>query len=101
MFLIIGTAALFGVFGKGGSNPALPVSIGQYVPHGAIGLWASLLFAFYTFGGIEIMGMKALRLRNPRDAPKTGKMMLLLAIVYSASLLLAITLVPWTTFQPG
>ncbi|QYR19359.1 amino acid permease [Paenibacillus sp. sptzw28] len=101
MFIIIGAAALFGVFGAGTNNPALPFAFREYIPHGATGLWSSLLFAFYAFGGIEIMGIMALQLRNPADASKAGKMMLLLlAVIYISSLILAITLVPWRTFDP-
>lgn len=101
MFIIVGTVALFGWLGAGKYTPRLPAAFNAYVPHGFTGLWSSLLLAFYAFGGIEIMGIMAIRLRNPSEAPKAGKMMLsLLAVIYIASILLAVTLVPWQTFHP-
>ncbi|PZD94902.1 amino acid permease [Paenibacillus sambharensis] len=100
MFLIIATAALMGWIGTGRYTPSVPGTAGEYFPHGFIGLWSALLFAFYAFGGIEIMGIMAMRLQDPKQAPKAGKMMLmLLTTIYIASIILAITLVPWNTLN--
>lgn len=43
----------------------------------------SLLFAFYAYGGIEMMGVMAIHLRNKEDTPKSGKVMLGLRRAYS------------------
>lgn len=41
------------------------------------GLWLGLLYAFYAFGGIEVMGLMVIDLKNPKEAPKAGKVMII------------------------
>ncbi|MGX4584984.1 amino acid permease [Paenibacillus chitinolyticus] len=99
MFLVIAALALFGII-RGSRAPNFPVEASTLFPAGATGLWSSLIFAFYAFGGIEIMGLMALRLQKPEEAPKAGKiMLLLLAVVYVLSIGLAVTLLPWSVFH--
>lgn len=40
------------------------------------GLWSALIFSFYAFDGIEVIGLLTTRLKKPKDAPKAGKVML-------------------------
>ncbi|MBV6714825.1 amino acid permease [Paenibacillus chitinolyticus] len=99
MFLVIAALALFGII-RGSRSPSFPAEASTLFPAGATGLWSSLIFAFYAFGGIEIMGLMALRLQKPEEAPKAGKiMLLLLAVVYVLSIGLAVTLLPWSVFH--
>ena len=101
MFLAIAAAACFGWL-RGGARPQLPASWGDFFAAGGRGLWASLIFAFYAFGGIEVMGVMAVRLKNPKEAPKSGKIMiLLLSIVYIISIGLAVMMVAWNRFSPA
>lgn len=100
MFLIIAGAALFGLLDGGRKSTAVPNSLGEFFPGGTIGLWSSFIYAFYAFGGIEIMGLMAMRLRKPKEAPKAGKVMLMtLAGIYLLSLGLAVMMVPWKSFN--
>ncbi|MDN4068166.1 amino acid permease [Paenibacillus vini] len=100
MFLGIAGAALFGWI-PGGEARAFPRTMGQIFPTGAMGLWAGLIFAFYAFGGIEVMGMMAFRLKKPEEAPKAGKiMLLLLTVVYVLSIGLVVTLISWKFIVP-
>ncbi|MFD2613155.1 amino acid permease [Paenibacillus gansuensis] len=100
MFLILACLALFGVIGNGRAATGTLNSWNAWFPAGAKGLWSSLLYAFYAFGGIEIMGLMALRLKNPKDAPKAGKIMLTtLGIIYFLSLGLALYMVSWDKFD--
>ncbi|TYP67363.1 L-asparagine transporter-like permease [Paenibacillus methanolicus] len=99
MFIALAACALMGWLHVG-QVQAIPNEVENYFPHGAMGLWASLLFAFYAFGGIEIMGIMAMRLQEPRQAPRAGKMMLvLLTVVYFISLVFAMILVSWKKFN--
>ncbi|WP_422657164.1 amino acid permease [Paenibacillus sp. EC2-1] len=99
MFLVIAFIALMGWI-KGGTEPKVPGISSSFFPTGGLGLWSSLIFAFYAFGGIEVMGVMAIRLKNPQDAPKSGRVMiLLLAIVYVLSLGLALTMLSWDKFS--
>ncbi|MGZ7444612.1 GerAB/ArcD/ProY family transporter [Paenibacillus sp. TH7-28] len=101
MFLIVAGAALMGWIPGGGKSPAFPHTVGAFFPAGYLGLWSGFIFAFNAFGGIEVMGMMAVRLREPKDAPKAGKVMLLaLSIVYLLSIGLTLTLISYKAVDP-
>jgi len=94
IFIVIAALAICGLLGQGQSKPVFPFE--SFFEKGIMGIWSSLLFAFYAFGGIEIMGIMAMRLKEPKDAPKSGKAMLgMLAIVYVCSLTLTLFLISW------
>ncbi|WP_234405018.1 amino acid permease [Paenibacillus bouchesdurhonensis] len=94
-FLAIAGAAILGWLGGGKHAPNWPVPL---FPAGAIGGWSSLIYAFYAFGGIEVMGLLAIRLKDPKEGPKAGRWMIgTLTVLYTASLVLALSLVPWNT----
>ncbi|WP_281885743.1 amino acid permease [Paenibacillus sp. YYML68] len=97
MFIVLAALILFDVIGGTGHAPKTPAS---YLPNGTIALWSAFIYAFYAFGGIEVMGLMATRLKNPKDGPKAGKvMLLLLGIIYVVSIGLALVLVPFGSFQ--
>lgn len=99
MFIIIAALALFGVID--GDRPIqFPKSTKSIFPGGIKGLWSSVIFAFYAFGGIEILGLMATRLKNPNEAPKAGKVMLVsLTSIYILSIGLAVILISWNAFN--
>jgi len=95
MFIVIAVLAVTGAI-DGTRDPQLPA---EYFPKGIMGLWSALIFAFYAFGGIEVMGLMATQLKDKSEAPKAGKvMLLLLTIIYLASVGLAVMLVSWKVF---
>ncbi|MBD8071503.1 amino acid permease [Bacillus sp. PS06] len=99
MFIIIAGAGLLGAFG-GSTDVNMPTTMSEFFPRPFLGLWSALIFAFYAFGGIEIMGLMATQLKNPNEAPKAGKIMiLLLTIIYVASIGLAVIMVSWDSFN--
>ncbi|WP_420835845.1 amino acid permease [Bacillus weihaiensis] len=99
MFIILALLGLFGVIN--GDKASFPTSLGDFFPKGAIGFWTSLIYAFYAFGGIEIMGIMAMELKNKEDAPKSGStMLILLTSIYLLSLALAVSFVSWEKFNP-
>lgn len=100
MFIILALAAIFGWI-DGDTNPTgLPKSTGEIFAGGWKGFWASLIYAFYAFGGIEVIGIMAMQLEKKEDAPKSGKVMLIaLTFVYVLSLGLAVTLVATDAFH--
>jgi L-asparagine transporter-like permease len=99
MFVIIAALAIFGVID--GDRPiSYPDSQTDILPHGLKGLWSAVIFAFYAFGGIEILGLMATNLKNPDEAPKAGKVMLfVLTFIYVLSIGLAVLMVPWKEFN--
>ncbi len=100
MFIILAVVALFGWIGGGSKHFQLPSSMGEIFPEGYLGFWSSLIYAFYAFGGIEVIGLMAIRLNKKEDAPKAGKiMLLLLTIIYVVSLGLAVTMEHFDSFN--
>ncbi|WP_282171385.1 amino acid permease [Cytobacillus firmus] len=91
MFIILAFAALTGVMDGDVNHPGFPSSAGDWFPEGFKGFWSSLIYAFYAYGGIEVIGLMATRLKKKEDAPKAGIIMLIvLVIIYVISLGLAV-----------
>ncbi|WP_338786976.1 amino acid permease [Metabacillus sp. FJAT-53654] len=101
MFIILALAALFGWINADNAKPTgLPNSAGELFAGGFKGFWASLIYAFYAYGGIEVIGIMAMQLKKKEDAPKAGTVMLIcLTFVYVLSLALAVTLVSLEAFH--
>ncbi|MGG1247014.1 amino acid permease [Bacillus spizizenii] len=99
MFIVIAILALCGILSGGNHDVQVPNKTSEYFPYGAMGLWTGLIYAFYAFGGIEVMGLMAVHLKKPEEASKSGKLMLAtLAIIYMISIGLALLLVPLDMF---
>lgn len=99
MFIVIAILALTGTI-EGSPKAGIPQSVNEFFPNGVIGFWSALLFAFYAHGGIEVMGVMAIHLKNKEDAPKSGKVMLgLLGVIYVTALSLALLLMPYDKFR--
>ncbi|UOR11555.1 amino acid permease [Halobacillus amylolyticus] len=100
MFIVIAVLALSGVIDGSPPERTVRMSFDGLFPEGLTGVWAALLYAFYAFGGIEVMGIMANELKNPKDASKSGRVMLiLLGIIYVVSLGLALFLITWDKFN--
>ncbi|WNS73823.1 amino acid permease [Bacillus sp. DTU_2020_1000418_1_SI_GHA_SEK_038] len=90
MFIILAATVLFGLFGGDIKDFKIPANREEILPRGFYGLWSALIFGFYAFGGIEIMGILATRLKNKEDVRKSGSVMLIiLTTIYLISLALA------------
>ncbi|ENH95832.1 amino acid permease-associated protein [Gracilibacillus halophilus YIM-C55.5] len=101
IFIIIAFVALCGWLPESKDVPKLSWNIMTLFPEGFSGFWASLIYAFYAFGGIEVIGLMAVRLKNKEEATKAGRVMLtLLAVIYVVSIGLSVTLVSYDTFHP-
>ncbi|MGD6817962.1 amino acid permease [Metabacillus sp. 113a] len=93
MFIILAAAAIAGWIPGNAPNPSLPLSQDRLFPEGWQGFGSSLIYAFYAFGGIEVIGLMAMQLKKKEDAPKAGSVMLiLLTAIYIASLALAVSM---------
>lgn len=100
MFIILAICVLFGLFGGSKNDFTLATTMKEFLPKGMMGLWASLIYGFYAFGGIEIMGIMAPRLKNKEDARKSGAIMLIiLTTIYLISMVLATGLVSIDKFN--
>ncbi|KHE68233.1 amino acid permease [Halobacillus sp. BBL2006] len=91
MFILIALAAALGWLGGGDVRQT---TLQNLFSSGGFGLWVAFLYAFYAFGGIEVMGLMAQELKDPEDAPKSGKiMLLLLTAIYVLSIYFVLKLV--------
>ncbi|WP_175989217.1 amino acid permease [Bacillus sp. Marseille-Q1617] len=100
MFIVIAALALFGVIEGKGEIPEFLFNQNSLFPEGLKGLWASLIYAFYAYGGIEVIGLMAMELKDKKEAPKAGNVMLLiLTLIYVASLAMAVLLVSLEAFN--
>lgn len=99
MFIILAITAFFGWISGGTKQPGLPNSVDELFIDGYKGFWSSLIYAFYAYGGIEVIGIMAMQLKKKEDAPKAGTVMLIaLMVVYVLSLGLAVTMVSIDAF---
>lgn len=95
MFIVVAVVAVAGII-EGDQKSGFPGSFTEVFPNGGLGFWSSLLFAFYAFGGIEVMSIMAVHLKNKEDAPKAGKVMIaLLVTIYITAISLVLYLLPW------
>ena len=100
MFIIIALCAVAGWIKGTGQSPKLEIDVSKIFEKGFRGFWASLIYAFYAYGGIEVIGLMAMQLKKKEDAPKSGTVMLIvLTIIYVASLILAVSLVGYGAFN--
>ncbi|RLQ93433.1 amino acid permease [Falsibacillus albus] len=98
IFILFGLAVLLGLIPKSLSihSAASTASIIPFFANGWLGLWASLIFVLFSFGGIAVMGVAATELKNKSDITKAGNMMLLVLLaIYVSSIFLAMKLVNW------
>jgi L-asparagine transporter-like permease len=65
-------------------------------PKGTMGMWAALIFVFFSFGGIEVMGVASSELKRKEDISKAGTVMLLsLTAIYLLSIFFVFYFVSW------
>ena len=100
MFIVLAISVVIGFFGGSKADFHFHYHKTDFFPKGIMGLWSSLIFGFYAFGGIEIMGIMATRLKKKEDAKKAGaSMLLMLTFIYLISLIFATSLVSFNKFN--
>jgi L-asparagine transporter-like permease len=100
MFIVIAALALFSVIDGTEELPNFTNRKSTWLPEGFKGLWSSMIYAFYAYGGIEVIGLMALQLKKKDDIQKAGNVMLIiLTIIYVASLAFAVSLITSDAFN--
>ena len=99
MFIIV--AAVIIMRGTSSATMAsLQANYEAFFSQGIKGIWLGLLYAFYAYGGIEVMGLMVIDLKNPKEAPKAGRIMLsVITIIFIMAIALALALVAWKDFS--
>ncbi|MFJ7840112.1 amino acid permease [Lysinibacillus sphaericus] len=100
MFIVV--AAILMIKGMNSEPTQVDVIIANFqgfFSEGVKGVWLGLLYAFFAFGGIEVMGLLVIDLKDPQQAPKAGKVMIIiLTTIYVIALACALALVHWASF---
>lgn len=99
IFILLASLFLFGLIGNTERNLSEHV-MESFFEKGTVGIWIALLYAYYSFGGIEVMGLLATNLKEPKDTSKSGTFMLtLLTVLYTSSLYFIMTITSWKTIK--
>lgn len=99
MFIIVAVVIIM----RGTSSTtmaSLQANYEAFFSQGLKGIWLGLLYAFYAYGGIEVMGLMVIDLKNPKEAPKAGRIMLIvITVIFIMAIALALALVSWKDFS--
>lgn len=70
---------------------------GSFAPEGAQGVWLSLAFVMFSFGGIELLSISAAEAKDPARSIKTAarSTVIRLSFFYVAAIAIVVALVPW------
>ncbi|MDQ0200559.1 amino acid permease [Neobacillus ginsengisoli] len=72
----------------------------HFMPTGIKGMWSALIFVFFSFGGIEIIGIASSELKNRNEVPKAGiGMLIALVSLYILSIFFVLYMVSWSTIN--
>jgi L-asparagine transporter-like permease len=95
MFILLACLVIPGVFGTENAHMHTPNHIGDVFKDGPLGLWTSFIYVFFCFSGIEVMGIMAAELHNPKEAPKSGLFMIVtITVLFILSIGLALLVTP-------
>jgi L-asparagine transporter-like permease len=95
MFILLACLVIPGLLGTENAHMHTPNHIGDVFKDGPMGLWASFIYVFFCFAGIEVMGIMAAELRNPKEAPKSGRVMIVtITVLFILSIGLALLVTP-------
>lgn len=109
MFAVLKTATLVAFIGFGvlfATGTIVPKEVADarayaalrpFLPNGWSGFWSSLIFVLFSYGGIEVLGLASVELKNKQDAPKAGSVAIFfLTAIYIISLLFVFYVTDWT-----
>ena len=101
MFIVVAVLLIIkGINNDSTTFDSLHANYEEFFSQGIKGIWLGLLYAFYAFGGIEVMGLMVIDLKNPKEASKAGKVMLMvITIIFLMAIMLALMLVSWKDFN--
>jgi L-asparagine transporter-like permease len=97
VFIVFGSLLFFHIISPHAVSISEKNVFHHFAPNGLTGMWSALIFVFFSFGGIEVIGIASSELRNKDEVPKAGiGMLFALVAVYVLSILFVLTMVSWT-----
>ena len=104
LFLTVGTAFVFGVFG-GSHSPGLSnlVAHGGFFPRGVAAMFAAVVAVIFSMTGSEVVTVAAAESPDPARAiaRATRTVGLRIALFYIGSVFLLVTIMPWDRIESG
>lgn len=99
LFILLGISAMLGWL-----NTTHPVGIGTLLshggllPHGLTGVLKSMLIVIFAYSGISVVALASSEVREPRKSIPQAMfgVIIILVVLYMASLLVVMSLIPWT-----
>lgn len=105
LFLIIGVGLLVSGHGVGGQAPGLHLIAenGGIFPHGLLPAVIIIQGVVFAYAGIELIGTAAGEAENPETVLPSAinNVLWRIALFYVGSVLLLVTLMPWTAYKSG
>jgi AAT family amino acid transporter len=104
---MIGLGAWIVFFGPGKGAPATGISNlwahGGYFPHGLWGMMTALVVVMFSFGGVELVGITAGEVDNPRRTiPKAiNQVVYRILIFYVGAIFVMLCIFPWNKIGTG
>ncbi|GAA5416114.1 GABA permease [Paraliobacillus ryukyuensis] len=99
-FIGFGALFVFGILPLEQTKVLAETGISDWFPQGVTGMWKGMIFIFFSFGGIAVVGVTASELKNKSDVAKAGKGLLVtLVAVYFFSLFFVFQLVNGNTID--
>lgn len=96
-FIVIGGALLLG-----GRVAAQYTAQGGFLPQGPLSPLLAMLFALYTFGGIEFVAITTGESRSGDEIPKAVRMTFwILTLLYVGAIVVLIGVIPWNRVGAG
>jgi GABA permease len=102
-FILLAAAFAFGLTSPAGNSFANLTAHGGFAPGGAVAVLGGVTSVIFALCGAEIATIAAAESAEPRKtiARMTGSVTLRILIFYVLSVLLIVTVVPWTDIKPG
>ncbi|HEY2675655.1 MAG TPA: amino acid permease [Steroidobacteraceae bacterium] len=97
-FILIGAAAIFGLWTKPIGLHNLTGLPGGFLPHGFGGVWMAVIVGVFSFNGIEVIAVTSGEAKDPARSIPTAlrSMALRLFLFYILALAVVVTFLPWT-----
>ncbi|MBP3966035.1 amino acid permease [Paenibacillus lignilyticus] len=87
LFILFGVLFVCGLLSDSPKVPIQPIGRHDWFPHGLSGLWSAMIFVFFSFGGIEVVGVTASELKRGEEIAKAGlTLLVVLVLVYVLAL---------------
>jgi L-asparagine transporter-like permease len=103
LFIVFGLTLLAGL---GGGKPigfSNLTAHGGFLPTGPKGVWMAMVFVIFSYLGTEVVAVTAGEAKDPRaTVPRAMRTMVWrLILFYLGSMVVLMSIVPWTRIQPG